>query len=98
MQQTLTNVSAGTYAINFLAAKRQARWDGTNFYYGGLHTFNVYVDTTLVGTFSPTATSFNSFTSDTIVLTKGDHTVKFVGTITNGDNTDFVDAVTMIKY
>ncbi|MCD9021537.1 hypothetical protein [Cohnella silvisoli] len=98
MQQTLTNVSAGTYAINFLAAKRQARWDGTNFFYGGLQTFNVYVDNNFVGAFSPASTSFNSFTSNTIALTTGNHTIKFEGTTTSGDNTDFIDSVGMIKY
>lgn len=87
-----------TTICNFLEAKRQARWDGTNFFYGGLQTFNVYVDNNFVGAFSPTSTSFNSFTSNTIALTTGNHTIKFEGTTTSGDNTDFIDSVAMIKY
>lgn len=82
------NFTAGTYAISFQAAKR------TN--YGGTQSFNVYYDTTLIGSFTPSSGSFTSFTTGSFTATAGSHTIKFVGTNTTGDNTDFIDAVSIV--
>lgn len=77
--------TAGTYKVNFKAAKRSS---------GGTQTFNVYYDSTLIGTFSPSSTSFTSFSTSTFTATAGNHVIKFLGTMT-GDNTDFIDDVTI---
>ncbi len=86
MTQTVT-FPGGNYVVNFQAARR------TDF--GGQQSFDVYIDSNKVGSFSPTTGSFSSFATGSFSASAGDHTVKFVGTNTNGDNTDFIDAVTI---
>lgn len=78
-------LTAGTHTVSFLAAKRTA--------FGGTQSFDVYCDTTLVGSFTPSSGSFASFTTSSFATTAGNHTIKFVGATTSGDNTDFIDAV-----
>lgn len=89
MTQAVT-MTAGTHTINFQAAKRV----GTGF---GTQTFEVYVDSSLVGTYSPTSASFGSYVTNSFVTTAGAHTIKFKGT-TTGDNTAFIDAVSVESY
>jgi hypothetical protein len=91
MTQTLTDVSAGSYAVRFAAAKRA--WTG-----GGQQSFNVYIDGNLAGTFSPASIAFSYFTTNTMVLAAGNHTVSFTGTNVTGDNTGFIDAVSLLKF
>lgn len=86
VQQSIA-LSAGTYSVNFRAAKRST---------GGLQSFNVYNDSTLIGTFSPSSTAFSSYTTGTFTVTSGSHTIKFVG-LNAGDNTDFIDAVNLLQ-
>ena len=76
--------AAGTYSVNFKAAKRAT---------GGTQSFNVLYDTTVIGSFTPSSTSFTSFNTSYFTATAGSHTIKFVGTNTVGDNTDFIDEV-----
>src|SRR5205823_5485679 len=91
MTQTLNDMSAGTYAVHFAAAKRG--WSG-----GGQQSFNIYVDGNPVGSFSPASIAFSFYTTNTISLGAGNHTVSFAGTNVNGDNTAFIDAVSLLKF
>jgi archaellum component FlaG (FlaF/FlaG flagellin family) len=86
--QTL-NLAAGTYTISFQAAQRQN-------YQASSQTFQVLIDGTVVGTFTPSDTAYASFTSDSFTLAAGSHTLMFVGVNPNGgDNTAFIDAVSL---
>ena len=80
--------AAGTYYISFLAAQRT----GT----GGPQTVAVYIDSTLVGTFSSIPSSFTPLTTNSFTLTAGAHTVMIEGT-TSTDNTAFIDDVTITE-
>ncbi len=80
--------AAGTYYISFLAAQRTST--------GGPQTVAVYVDSTLVGTFSSIPGSFTPLTTNSFTLTAGNHTVEIEGT-NSGDNTAFIDDVTLTE-
>jgi hypothetical protein len=80
--------AAGTYYISFLAAQRTGA--------GGPQTVAVYVDSTLVGTFSSIPSTFTSLTTSSFTLTAGTHTVTIKG-ITSGDDTAFLDDVTITE-
>ena len=58
-------------------------------------SFNVTMDGTNIGSFSPTSTAFSQFTTSQILLTAGSHTLSFVGTGTAPDTSDFIDFVTL---
>ncbi len=84
--QTAT-LAAGTYTLNFDAAQRGN-------YQSSFQTFQVQVDGTVVGTFTPTGTSYAPYTTDAFTVTAGTHAITFVGLNPNGgDNTAFVDQV-----
>jgi hypothetical protein len=87
--QTLTNIPAATYSVTFLAAKRQG--------YAGTQSLNVLIDGVSRGTFTPASTAFTPFTTSTVALATGNHTIAIVGTNTSGDNTDFIDSVSLLK-
>mgnify|MGYP000598444925 CR=1 FL=1 len=87
ISQTVTFPAAGSYTVSFQAAKRTT--------WGGTESFDVYYDTTVIGSFTPSSGSFTSFTTRSFTATKGSHMIKFVGTNTVGDNTDFLDAITI---
>ncbi|WP_309120512.1 chitobiase/beta-hexosaminidase C-terminal domain-containing protein [Paenibacillus sp.] len=76
----------GTYAITFQAAKRS---------FGGAQSFDVYVDETLVGSYAPASTAYASFATDAFTVETGHHTIRFAATTTTGDNTAFIDAITI---
>src|SRR5262249_42942201 len=77
--------AAGTYTLSFQAAQRP----------GNSQTFEVLVDGKVVGTFQPTGTGFQAFTTDAFTVTAGSHTVEFLGPNTHGgDNPASLDAVT----
>jgi len=76
----------GTYAISFQAAKRA---------FGGVQSFDVFVDETLIGSYAPGATSYASFATDAFAVETGHHTIRFAATTTTGDNTAFIDAITI---
>lgn len=78
---------AGTYTVAFQAARR------TNS--GGAQTFDVFFDQTLIGSYSPASGGFATYTTDSFTASAGSHTIKFVGTSLTGDNTAFIDAVTI---
>lgn len=78
------SLTAGTYKVSFKAAQRTS--------YGGAQTFNVLFDSTVIGTYTPSTSTFASYTTSNFAATAGTHTIRFVGT-TTGDNTDFIDDV-----
>ncbi|RYY37249.1 MAG: T9SS type A sorting domain-containing protein [Sphingobacteriaceae bacterium] len=81
--------AAGNYYLKFKASKRTCC--------GGTQSFNVYVDATLVGSYTPSSATFTDFTTSSFLVVKGNHTIKFVGTV-SGDNTDFIDKVELLPY
>src|SRR5262249_8619008 len=83
MSQTVS-LAAGTYQLRFQAAQRP----------GNSQTLRVLVDGNLVGTFQPTGTSYQAFTTFSFTVTAGSHTIEFLGlNLNGGDNTVFIDAV-----
>jgi hypothetical protein len=89
ISQSLT-FTAGTFTINFQAAQR-ANVSGNS------QNFQVTVDGIVVGTFTPSGTSYAGYTTSSFTVTAGAHTVGFVGLNTKGgDNTAFIDQVTVL--
>jgi 1-phosphatidylinositol phosphodiesterase len=90
MSQTVNFNSAGTYKLTFKSALRASPHNGTI-------SFNVLVDGTVVGTFSPTSTtSFTSYATNPFTLsTAGNHTVAFTAVGNASDSSVFIDAVGM---
>jgi len=82
--QTLNFTGSDYYTVSFQAARRFAQ----------AQTIEVYIDTSLIGTFTPTSNAFVAFTTNSVLITSGTHTLKFQGT-TAGDQTAFVDAVSL---
>ena len=85
----MANFTAGTYALSFLAAQRANVQDSSQ-------TFQVEIDGQVVGTFIPKDTSYRLLSTDNFTVTAGFHTIAFVGLDPNGDNTAFIDAVTLL--
>ena len=79
--------AAGSYAISFDAAQRGNAGKS-------VEDFEVLVDGYVVGTFKPTGTSYQTYTTAAFTVTAGAHTIEFLGLDTaGGDNTAFLDAV-----
>lgn len=79
------NFSAGSYTISFDAAQRANNGVSTQ-------EFEVEVDGSVVGTFTPSGTSYASYTTNTFTVTAGMHTIEFIGlNPKGGDNTAFLD-------
>ncbi len=54
------------------------------------------VDGNVISTFTPSSTSYRSYSTASFTVTAGSHTIKFLGLDSaGGDNTAFVDAVTL---
>ncbi|GAA5210598.1 chitobiase/beta-hexosaminidase C-terminal domain-containing protein [Microbacterium kyungheense] len=80
---------AGTYAITFYAANRAD--------FGGLQEFDVFVDDQLVGHAAPDDSgAYELHQTDSFTVESGQHTISFVATTFEGDNTGFVDDVKVI--
>lgn len=80
---------AGTYAITFHAANRAD--------FGGLQEFDVFVDDQLIGHAAPDDSGEYEFhQTDSFTVATGQHTISFVATTFEGDNTGFVDDVKVI--
>jgi hypothetical protein len=81
------DLSAGTYAINLSAAQRANSQ-------ASRQTFRVLVDGTVVGIFTPSATSYATLTTGPFTVGAGTHTLTIAGLNPNGgDNTAFIDQV-----
>ena len=85
--------TAGTYSLSFSAAQR-----GNGNY--SSQTFQVLVDGTVVGTFTPADTNYAGYTTSKFTVGAGPHTVTFVGLDPDGadkDNTAFIDQVGFVS-
>ena len=81
--------AAGTYVLTFDAAQRD------NFR-AHEQNFSVPIDGNVVGTFTPTGTTYQSYSTAAFTVTAGSHTITFQGLDSaGGDNTAFLDAVTI---
>jgi uncharacterized repeat protein (TIGR01451 family) len=81
-------LAAGIYTLSFFAAQRAT-------FQNSSQTFQVRVDGVVVGTITPTGTSYATF-SASFTVAAGVHTIAFVGLNPNGgDNTAFIDQVSM---
>ena len=87
VSQTAT-FPAGTYTISLSAAPRA---NG-----GNNQTIQVLVDGNVVGTFGGLkGTAYTTLTTSNFTLTAGSHIVTIQGTSKTGDNTVFIDQVTV---
>ena len=83
--QTVTGWAAGSYVLTFDAAQRGN-------YQASHQDFEVLVDGTVISTFTPSSTSYLSYSTATFTVTAGSHTIKFQGLDSaGGDNTAFVE-------
>jgi uncharacterized repeat protein (TIGR01451 family) len=82
-------LTAGPYVVTFSAAQRAT-------YQSSSQTFQVQIDGSVVGTFTPGSTSYASFTTGVFTLAAGIHIIGFAGQNPNGgDNTAFIDQVAL---
>ena len=88
MAQTI-NLAAGTYSVSFYAARRA--------YQGSVaQPLQLSIDGIAIGApISPASTAFALYTSASFTVSAGSHTLRFTTTNDSGDNTTFVDAVTL---
>ena len=87
-RQTVS-LAAGSYSLSFSAAQRQNQQ-------GSPHgqTFQVLIDGVVVGSFDPTSFTYATYTTSSVSLLAGWHTILFKGTnLYSGDNTAFIDQV-----
>jgi hypothetical protein len=76
----------GAYRVTFNAAQRSSNYSS--------QTFQVLVDSNVVGSFTPPDINYAAFTTDRFTVTGGAHTVQFVGTDPDGqDNTALLEGV-----
>ena len=87
--QVVAGMAAGTYQMTFDAAQRGN--DGPS-----QQDFEVLVDGTVVGTFTPAGTSYASYTTATFTVAAGSHTIAFQGLATV-DYTAFIDDVQLTQ-
>ena len=85
--QVVTGMTAGSYVLSFDAAQRGN-------YGTSRENFEVLVDGTVVGTFTPTGTRYAVYTTVAFTVTAGAHTITFQGLDSvGGDNTAFLDEI-----
>ncbi len=85
--QTVSGWAAGSYQLSFQAAQRANNG-------GSSQDFQVLVDGTVVGTYKPTGTSYQAYTTAGFAVAAGSHTITFRGLDSvGGDNTAFLDNV-----
>jgi hypothetical protein len=82
--------AAGTYVLTFEAAQRAKQASN--------QAFEVLVDDVVVGTFTPSSTSYQNFITAGFTITAGLHTVTFQGLDSSGSNyTAFIDEVAAVR-
>ncbi|WP_366296010.1 chitobiase/beta-hexosaminidase C-terminal domain-containing protein [Paenibacillus sp. AN1007] len=81
------NFKPGVYQMSFKAAKRTS--------FGGTQSFDIYFDNQVIGSYQPESGSFETFRTDAFETSGGKHTIKFAATTTQGDNTAFIDDVSI---
>ena len=82
--------SSTDYTVSFKTAQR-------GIYQPGPQSFDVYLDTTLLGTFQPSGTSYTEITTLSFQTSSGSHILKFVGKDMTGGNTAFIDDVRVTR-
>lgn len=82
--QSVNFAASDDYIVRFKAARRASN----------TQTIEVYIDATLIGTYTPTSNAFVEFTTSAVAVTSGTHTLKFEGAVA-GDHTAFIDAVSI---
>ena len=91
MSQSVNFATTGSYQISFSAAQRGNF--GTS-----KEEVQVLVDGTVVGTITPTGTSYATYTTASFNVTAGSHTITFAGVDPTGtDYTAFVDQVSILQ-
>ena len=92
--QSVPDWTAGSYQITFKAAQRM----GSGTFQPAQQDFQVLVDGSVVGTFTPSGTSYQSYTTSVFNVLTGDHTIAFQGLDTaTGDNTALIDEVVLVQ-
>lgn len=93
ISQMLSSFRAGvSYSVGFKAAQR-----GNCCNAGGLD-IDVYLDSTLLGSFKPAGASYTDMSTSSFTTTTGPHILKFVGRNTSGgDNTALLDSVSITR-
>ncbi len=87
ISQSIAGWDGGTYTLSLSAAQRANNGVSNQ-------DFQVLVDGVTAGTFQPSGTAYQSFTTAPFAVAAGSHTISFVGLNTvGGDNTAFIDAV-----
>ncbi len=87
--QTVAGLTPGSYVLTFDAAQR-----GNN----GIskQNFEVLIDGSVVGTFTPSSTAYQGYSTVAFTVTAGTHTITFLGLDSaGGDNTVFIDALSI---
>ena len=85
--QTISGFTDGIYSFSFEAAQRG------NF--GDAQEFMVSLDGTSLGSFAPESFTYEAMTTDSVAVTAGSHTLTFTGMSETGDQTAFIDAVSV---
>ncbi len=89
--QSVANWAAGTYQIDFSAAQRGRLRRLPAVYQ---QDFEVLIDGVAVGIFTPSGTSYKTYTTAPFTVTAGSHTITFQGLDSaGGDNTAFIDQI-----
>ena len=86
--QTVSGFAAGSYRVAFAAAQR-ANYQA--------QTFQVLVDGSVVGTFTPGSTAYQSLATGSFAVTAGSHAIAFRGLNAAGDATAFIDGVSITQ-
>ena len=85
--QSVAGWAAGTHTLSFVAAQRAN-------YQASRQDFEVLVDGVVEGIFTPSGTSYQSYTTAAFTVSAGSHTITFQGLDSaGGDNTAFIDQV-----
>ena len=80
-------LAAGTYNVSFMAAQRDE-------YQSQYESLEVLVDGKVVGTATPSGTTYGSYETSNFTVAAGTHTIEFVGVNPmGGDNTALLDEV-----
>lgn len=81
-------LGAGNCVVSFQAAQRVT--SGIN-----SQSFRVLMDGEVVGTFQPTTSTYQSYSTGSFAVSAGNHLLTFQGLIASGDETALIDAVTI---
>ncbi len=88
ISQAVANWAAGSYHLKFQAAQR-GNFGASN------QTIQVLVDGNVVATYNPRSTTYEYYTTAGFAVGSGSHTISFVGMASSGDNTAFLDNISI---